>query len=436
MPLSVRTQLVLGQALALIALAGWAAAPSETPAPVAPPVTPPVAPPSPAPTIDVPGEFPEATLVLLDGRTFTGLLISRDEQKYVIRIAGIDTTFAASKVDRCQVLEPVLERYKRLRAAIDDNDADQLMQLADFLMARDRLGEALAEMQALAARQPGNPDVRAKLVRIEQLVDLRASQNETPGTAPAAVEPVDTTKHPVPLLTPEQVNLLKVFEIDLDRDPGVLVPRQVAEAVFTKFAGDPLVPPTKEARDALLREGSGKMLELMFRLRAREFYTQVKVLQTPEPLKRFREDVQQTLLLSGCATSGCHGGVSAGRFIVATQRPMSEQTSLTNFYIVSRFKLASGKGLIDFENPTRSALIQLGLPRDQSTTPHPPVPNPETGADQWRPAIRSKTDPRLKQLTGWISSLFQPRPTYELNYKPLKAWTAEGERVDGKGGGK
>ncbi|CAN5857879.1 hypothetical protein BH11PLA1_BH11PLA1_20780 [soil metagenome] len=397
----------------------------DDPAPGGPAVPPPTPGSSPAaPTKSGDAALPEAVITLRDGRAFTGLLVTKTPDGFILRIAGIDTTFAAPKVESYRVLEPALDRYHHMRAAIDDDDAPQLLQLIDFLTTRDLLTEAVKEAEALAARQPSNPDAKAKLQRLTQLIDLKQSESDAAdnggpmGGRPEQGDP--TLRQPVPLLTVEQANLIKVYELDLDKAPAVLVPRGASEAVFARYAGDPLVPPSKEGRDALIREGSGKMLELMFRLRARDFYPQVKVLRTPDALRAFREDVQQPLLLVGCATSGCHGGTSAGRFMLAAQRAQSERAALTNFYILSNFKTDAGKSLLDFDHPEKSALIQLALPREQSTYPHPAVPSAQSGVDQWRPALRGRADGRIAQIVKWMGGLFQPRPKYDVGYQPAR----------------
>ncbi len=427
-------QVVLRQALARTLLVSVLSIPAsevvaQTPASVPASSTPTQAPaptpkaPEPKKPESEPGELAEAVLLLRDGRSFTGFLVSKSDEKFVLRIAGIDTSFEAAKVERYRILEPVLERYARLRANIDDNDVPQLIELIDFLVSREKLDEALSEVKALRQRQPTNPDVRRALERVQNLVDLRVNADEPDANAAAGTSTEAAVEHTghAPLMTPEQVALVKVYEVDLEKDQSVVIPRSVAEAVLQKYAESPLVPTTKEGREALIREGPGKILDLMFRLRAREFYPQVKVVQTPESIRRFRDEVQQTLIIGGCATSGCHNSATTGgRLVFSTNKPASERTSVTNFYILNRFRTSDGKGLIDTENPERSALIQMGLPRDRSLRPHPAVIDAVTGADLWKPTIKSSTDRKVQNVTDWVNALYLPRPQYDVGYKPVR----------------
>lgn len=362
-------------------------------------------------------ELPEAVLTLRDGRVFTGFLIEKTDARFVLRIVGIDTPFEMKQVERYRILEPVMERYRTLRLAIADDDAEQILQLADFLVSRGRLEVAVQELEKLRLKVPRNREVAARLdlLRQQQDLDALAREPEDAGSAKAG-EPRSTAT----LLSPELQNLVKVYELDLATSPPVIVGRSTSEAVLKKYASHPLVPTTREGREAMVRDGGLGMVDLMFRLRAREFYPQIKVEQTPEPLKVFREEVHKSLLLSGCSTSGCHGSVGAGRLVFATQRPLSEAAALTNFYILSKFRTDDGKLLLDMDAPERSLLLQLGMPREQSTRPHPFVPSAETGADQWRASVRNVQDRKFQQVVGWVKSLAKPRPSYGLDYLPVR----------------
>lgn len=105
----------------------------ESPPPPAPP------PAEPAQPAESPATSPdEAILVLRDGRRITGTLVGRTNETITLRIAGIDTEFPVSTVDRFQVLPPVLERYNEMRAAIDPSDMQQMLRLVEWLRARER----------------------------------------------------------------------------------------------------------------------------------------------------------------------------------------------------------------------------------------------------------------------------------------------------------
>lgn len=428
----------VASALGLALLAGLAAAPTE-------PAAPPLPTPAPAPGGNLPATNPgpasapaaeprEIVLVLFDGRVFTGQLVERTPERYVLSIAGINTTFAADQVERATLKASVTERYTQWRGTLADSDAEGLLALADWLERAGRPDLALTEMEALASRQPDNPAVRRRAQMLRSLIELERSKpgvgQPVPGAGPGTGAGAgDSAEEPgpdgVPLLTREQANLMKVFELDLARPPRVIVPREVVERAIAKYAQSPEVPTSREGRDALLRRPPLEQLDLLFRLRAREFYPEVEVLGLPEPLKRFRDGPHREYVINSCATSGCHGGETGGRLRLSRTRPNSEVTVLTNFYILSQFQVngPDGKGpvpLLDWKSPDRSPLMQMGLPRSESIFPHPPVVRSASGLDVWRPALLSREDRRAKEIAGWLESMVKPRPEYTLKYDPIR----------------
>jgi hypothetical protein len=442
------------------ALAGQPAnPPSSTPPASAPPAsTPPAAPAAPASD-----ELPEVELTLKDGQQFMGQLVERDDRRVVLRIAGIRTTFAAENVQRLRVLPTLMERYRGLREAIDDADSEQLLRLVDWLAERRRFDLAKAELDALIKRQPQNVQAQRKRQTLERMATLAErtkaparqttqpptqpptqptnpaatpaptpgpAPSEPPASAPSAPAGGPPTPAAVPLLTPEQINLMKVYEIDLTTQPRVVVPPETLRKLFEDHDKDPSIPTTQEGRDALRRRPGYELLDLIFAVRARELYPTVRVLDQPESIRRFRDDVFRNWLANSCATNACHGGAEAGRFILPTRAPGTDPTVYTAFWIVNQFRLADGRPLINVEQPAQSALLQMGLPREQSAIPHPPVLRAGPGGggggggggqrDAFRPVFRSEEDPRFQAAVDWIQSLYMPRPSYTLEYQPLK----------------
>ncbi|MGQ0627729.1 MAG: hypothetical protein ACT4PL_06460 [Phycisphaerales bacterium] len=436
---------LLGAVGGTCAVAALRADDPPAPAPATPPATPPAPtlpsppanPPAATPTTATPAttepgpDAPEAVLLMKDGQQFQGFLMLRDEKQVVLRIGGIDTKFDASTVDRCEILPPVTERYRELRAAIDENDAEQIARLIEWLIARNQLDLAAREADALVLRLPGDPSALRARERVQAQLDLRTRPASTaPGTrgADGASQPLKPAPLPaatpdlVPLLRDDQINLIRVFEVDLSRPPRIEVPREVITKLIEQFAGHPSVPTSREGRDGLYRAKGSEQLDLIFKLRAREFYTQVRVLDNPEPIRIFRDDVQRTWLTNSCATTACHGGTEAGRLILATRKPASDAATYTNLLILDRFRMADGTPLIDHGAPEKSALLHLALGRDQAAIRHPVVFKGE--ADQWKPVFRKTDDRRYQQALTWIKGMYRPRPEYPVEYTPARPFTA------------
>lgn len=422
--LAARTALAVG---ALLALRSGAAIAADDPPPAQPPVAP-----APATESPIEDEEREAVVTLRSGQRIQGILVKADGQHVVIRVAGIEAPFAAADVERYELLPPLMERYRDLRKAVGD-DPDQILAVAQWLREREKYELALAEVERALSHNPEHGPCRRLKHELEQqiLLKMRAIRPATPkpereGDVPGGAEagPRRPRATDVPLLNASQVALMKVFEVDLAEKPRLVIPREAIDRLLEKHAGHPLLPTTKEGRDALYRKDPAFVLDLIFRVQARDLYPQVQVLDMPGAVRKFRDGVQATWLLNSCATITCHGGTDAGRFVLATRRPNADPTVYTNLLILQRFRTADGKPLIDWEHPERSPLLQLGLPRKDAQIPHPPAPMGASGRDAWKPVFRSTDDRVFERSVDWIRSMYRPRPEYPIEYEPIKPFVA------------
>ncbi len=419
-----------------------ASAPASAPgsAPGSVPATTPAKPAVPtdagAPT--APAELPEAVLTLIGGQQVEGILVEQTASRVILKIGNIDTTYGIEQIGTVRLLPTVELRYRQMRSAIEDSDTDQLLSLTEWLVRRRRYELAKVEVDAILKRSPENGPARRMRDMISTQIMLRdaapndgamtlsaASAEATAKPATSAGDAASGDQVPpglsnFPLLTGEQINLIKVFEVDLTRPPPMTVPRDAMSRVLEQYAGHPLVPGAREGRDAILRQTPVEQLNLLFQLKARDAYGQVKVQGQPESMAKFRDTVLTTFVLNGCATSACHGGLEAGRLVLMNRRPNSDTTVYTDFYILENFRTSSGKPLIDYDNPERSALLQYGLPRADSLAKHPIVPKGENNADAWKPAFKSPSDRRYSDTIAWIKSMYRPRPDYQIDYKPVR----------------
>jgi hypothetical protein len=419
-------------AAAIAALANDPASEQPTPPTLAPAPAPVQPAPAPASTTE---ERPETEVTLRDGRTLTGVLIREEPSRIFLEIAGIETPFRRDDIDRIVTLPSVDERYERLRASIDARDAAGLLRLSQWLLARGRYAQALLEVDRALDVEPSNADaIQHRTLVIEQarLADARATQpakpndNTQPATQPAQPAP-QPARDDFPLLTQDQINLIRVYEVDLDNPPRMFLSRDDALRFLSAFGGQGGVPATKEGKDAFLRLPVSKQLEAMFAVRAREFYPKVRVAEHPRSMQRFRDDVLRGWVTNACATTQCHGGADAGRLRLYNRRSGSDEAVYTNFLILDRFRTDDGLPLIDYAQPSRSPLLHMALPKDQSLFPHPDTPGTATNpnARRWQPAFRSDRDERFTRTVEWIGMMFQPRPDYPIEYTPPGPSTPE-----------
>ncbi len=376
----------------------------------------------------------ETAVLFIDGTRATGVLVEHTAERVVLVNNGIRRSYAAESVARLETLPPVSERYRQMRAAIGDDDSDQRLMLAQWLRAHRKYQLALDEVSGILGHDPRNPEALRMKTWLEQQLRLRtrAVERVAPGAPPAPAEarPLNPGD-PFPTLTPEQINLLRVFEVDLADPPRMMNDPDAITALIDTFAADPLIPATREGREALYRRQPAQILDLMFRLRARDFYGRIQVLSDPASMKLFRERVHGAWLLNSCATSRCHGGEAAGRLFLATRHPNSDATVYTNFLILDRFRLANpkaingapaadqkGRPLIDYDEPARSPLLHMAMSRTLSAFPHPDVPDAAGRLKPLSPVFHSTNDRRFRDAVDWIKAMYLPRPDYPIEYTP------------------
>jgi len=152
----------------------------------------------------------------------------------------------------------------------------------------------------------------------------------------------------VELLDERSINLIRVYELDLNDPPRIEIERETVERFLREYADHPLVPETREGREAFHRKSAVETLDAMFRVRARDFYGEVKVIDDPRSVELFRTRVQSTWLVNNCATSRCHGGPDTGGLWLLNRRKRSDASTYTNLLILERTSLGDGTPLIDY----------------------------------------------------------------------------------------
>jgi len=363
---------------------------------------------------------PEPVVVeLKGGQRLTGELVRESDQELVIRIAGVETTLPRSEVSQVIRQRPLMERYRSMRAVIHDDDHDRLLLLAEWLRANGLLEESLAEIGSVLAKNPNEPEgIRMRKLVLEQ-IDLRERQrraeeeraNARAGRSKAVKELQRPAPGVFPLLSEEEANLLKVYEVDLSNPPKLLIERVTVDRLLNNYPQSSLIPITREGRDAFHRQQPADILRVMFSVRARELYPEVRVISLPESLQQFRDSVNSTWLVNSCGTTACHGGVDGAAPLLFNRSPSAERSFLTNFLILERSTTKGGAPLINYVEPELSPLIQMGLPQDDSAHPHPVV-------EGWRPIFRRRDARRIGQVVDWIKSMHLPRPDYPIDYTP------------------
>ncbi|MDZ4756049.1 MAG: hypothetical protein SGJ11_16320 [Phycisphaerae bacterium] len=353
-----------------------------------------------------------------DGMRYRGVIIA-DLFEYVdIDIEGIKQRLPRASVQRTVLTLTPKQRYEKLRREIKADQFTERMMLCRYLFKEKLYHEAREELVSLleavelyeakellrvieaqiALEAPVDPDNGAR--------DALFDEDDPEGRRPSSRPPPPTR-----LLSPEDVNLIRVYEIDFRKPPKVVISNDTVRSMIEKYSASAMIPASAEGRAALFREDPIRLVRLLFDLKARDLYGEIEVMGEPWSLNLYRQKVHNTWLISNCATSKCHGGMDAGRFFLHQRNHASAQVRYTNLLLLERTKLPDRPPLIDWQKPRDSLVVQFGLPRSEARYPHPEVKG-------WRPVFNNSNRQLLDDFERWVRSMYQPRPEYPVDLEP------------------
>jgi hypothetical protein len=338
------------------------------------------------------------------------------------------------KLPRSRVYRVVLEedfeaKLARAKASIGPREFGRRLGLARWLVSEQRFDLAVAELESLLAEADVEEardmlrDVRAR-IRLSEATH-RQGQPDDGAEAPAVPESASPGPSAADvaagnLLTSDDVNVIRVYELDFRDPPRMVVPPDAIAELLRTHGSSPLLPQTEEGRKALYAMPAARVAELMFAAKARELYRLIEVKEDPASLAKFRTRVHNAWLVTNCATSRCHGGTDAGWFRLWADEARDVRVRYSNLMALLSAKV-DGRPMVDFERPEESILIQYALPRQRASRPHPDVQG-------WKPALGDGNPRLLTDSLDWIRSMYRPRPSYPVDFKPLPAAPPRPER--------
>lgn len=352
----------------------------------------------------------EATLKLQDGRKITGDLVAETADTVIIKVAGIETTFAREQIVSIEVEKTLAEQFAEQREQIKDDDYNGRYTLARKMFeTRSTEGYKLAQGE-LDSILKANPDHQmAKLLKnvVAERLKLQPKDPDDPNDPvrpdppvgpndPKDPDPVDPGEGPRKL-TAEEINLIKVWETDLNNNPKVVVPRKVLEKVLEDYQSNEVMADYRgdRGRRKFLALDGAEQLRTIFKLRARTLYKEVLIRTDPPNLATFRQKIHRQYVIGYCGR--CHGEGKARGLYIVTRPALTEQTAMQNLMILRTTKASNDFYLIDPQNVTRSPLLQYGLPRNQAVSGHPEVKG-------FQPYFRTgDKDFKYKILADWIA---------------------------------
>jgi hypothetical protein len=328
---------------------------------------------------------------LRNGETFRGVILADAFDGVTMEIAGIRSFQPRTAVLRTTLEPSFEEQYRTLRKTIPEADHVRRLALCQWLFdrrmyeaCRDEIDSLLEDFDLGEAR------------RLRRLVEAQLSlESELPSRSDDGTSRrdggSDSDRGPIALrdllpdriLTADDVNMIRVFEIDFRRPPRVTVPQQTIRTLIEQYAAHPAIPATSEGRTRMFRADPIDLVRLMFELKARDLYSEIEVDSEPYAL-------------------GC--------LFLHNRNSSDDRIRFTTLLILLRSELGP-QPLVDFERPLDSLVIQHALPRTEARFPHPDVPG-------WKPVFTNANERLLADSLRWIESMYRPRPAYPMEYEP------------------
>ena len=354
----------------------------------------------------------QGTVRTQDGQTFSGDVFDQGEQ-IVVDQKGIHTTISRDNLRSITYAETIEVEAQRRLAKLTQYDVPGRIAVAQWLFENKSYATALDVIESARKIQPHNPDVLDMLRTVNRQVMLDQSEarkhapvqlaaaDNNPRTSASDARASSSGSSPAGgrLLTPEEVNFIRQSEWQEGEKVTAVFRNDVRRKYVAQQGVDPqafnrLTPPQQAW--AIVKNGSPEMKK------------DVLIGDTPAMLQ-FRK-VQGSLLTAGCAA--CHTpDKNSGGFSLHLPAD-NEAATYTNFLILNRYKHAEGDrtySMLDRERPAESLLLQFALPPEMGTPPHPKAPN-------YKGAVHTRNDSRLKAASDWISSLNPVAPDYsEIN---------------------
>lgn len=364
----------------------------------------------------------EGTLSLKDGRTIVGEVISDDDKGVTLRIAGVPAAFPRADINSLTLNQTIQEQYTDRRAKIADDDLERRYGLTYWLYEHKAYDLAQRELADMLKRFPNDESVRRLQNSVEQKIKLLDEQAKAPKPAPGQPAPAAGGTKPVPrpkpgaavasskvpVLNDEQVNVIRVYEIEPDNRPRIEVPADVIDMLFREYGSSDAVPRGTQERVNFRRAPGYEQLRVIFNAKARDLYPMVRVLDDPQPLVDYRQ-IQTRYVLNYCGAVQCHGGENAKKFVLARDDRSADRLLYTNYYILLNWQDETGY-MLDLDQPDKSYLLQYGLAPDQAATPHRAVRG-------YEPFFRNTEHAVYQGTRKWIAGLVRPRQKYPIDYE-------------------
>lgn len=353
-----------------------------------------------------------------DGGVYDGE-VEEKQDVVAVTVRGIQTSIARENI--ASITYGDLEtRWNAAYAKLDEKDVKGRIELGRRAFDERRYDLAEKALKDALAIDPNNAEA-AELLRLT-LVQKRMEKNTGTGTgstgtgtSPDGVRNAQSQQYTA--LSPEQIQVIKRAELsEADTKVNIGFKNNVLKRYHDAD------PNTGMNYTQFQRQPNTLKALMVIRNGGKDLAKDIEINNDPATMLAFRRDVMP-IVLSGCATSSCHGGnnESTKEFGLITPAP-SNADVYTNYYVIQKYKKNVSEGvvegmlnptnalMIDRLSPEQSLLLQYGLPVQNADRKHPTVRG-YNGV-----FTRGRDDPKYKAIENWISSLGKVDPRYDIDF--------------------
>jgi len=351
-------------------------------------------------------------LVLKDGRRIEGDVVETKTGYQVTQSSGLVVEFPKGEVLRVETVVTPADEFKARLAKAGDNP-EKLYDAGVWAYRNKLLSEARATLKRVLALKADHENAKLQLKLVEAAIAAAAG---------GPVRPPDngsgTTKPPVDLgklLTKDDVFRIRFLEV---KPTERAISIQFKNDVINRLVKDRVGPQFQKQngerefrRWPPIRKLTYVYDEADDRWSGR-YRDDIEVGSDPMVMKRFRAQIWP-VVVSGCASIHCHGGVKGGGKLKLFAAPLSDDRVVyTNYYILHEWK-RDARRIINLDAPANSLLLEYGLP---AKVAKPGFVHPKKLAD---PPFTSRRHADYVKVKKWIESLRNPMlpPGYRIQYK-------------------
>ncbi len=340
------------------------------------------------------------------GRALIGTVTKTDDGYDVRTKAGV-VQVPADDVVSIVAYVSFEQEYSRRLLLLKSDDVEGHYRLALWCRGQKRRKEAGDELRTVLKIKPTHENAKLLLQLIEEeLAEAARSDRPTPG------RPVKPTPGVLPageLIGEEDIYRVRLAELRSADKVSIAFRERSDRRFIAEMRGSgPFAEPGYD-RVFLRKSPVAKAVDMLDLMpTAAELHDDILVRTNPQFMSTFKTRIWP-IVSKQCATTQCHGSKNgAGRLKLYNLRRNADAVFFTNFLILDAFETNQGR-MIDRSHPSRSLLLQYGLPQDIASAVHEePIPI----------VYRSADVPRYRFVFDWISNeLLRPHPKYNLKFR-------------------